>query len=116
MNAPENNLLAERIESVQSDIKDMKQSLSAMANALNKLAVVEERQTNAAQALERAFGEIAKQHTVIATLSDRIRVLERTQESSNVENKGMNEWVKRGITALIALAIFLLAQRMGIIK
>lgn len=116
MTAPENSQLAERIAAVQGDIKDMKQSLSTMANALNKLAIVEDRQTNAAQALERAFGEITKQQTVIATLSDRIRVLERTQESSNVENKGMNEWVKRGITAMIALAIFLLAQRMGIIK
>ncbi len=116
MTAPDNTLLAERIESVQTDIKDMKQSLSTMASALNKLAVVEERQTNAAQALERAFGEIAKQHSTMSTMADRIRVLERTQESSNVETKGMNEWVKRALTAMIALAIFLLAQRMGIIK
>lgn len=109
---PETTLLAERIESVQNDIRDMKTSLSTMANALNKLAVVEERQTNAAQAQERAFAEITKLQGQNGALAERIRQL----ETANVETKGKNIWVDRAITGIVFLAGWLLAKATGLIK
>ena len=54
----ENAALLERITGMQSDISEIKGSLNVMAAALQKLAVIEERQANAAAAQERAFTEI----------------------------------------------------------
>ena len=112
MTEPENSLLAERIESVQKDIQDMKGSMATMAAAMNKLAIVEERQTNAGQAQERAFAEIGRLQTQNSALAERIRLV----EASNIETKGKNIWVDRALTGTVFLAGWLLAKAIGLIK
>ena len=49
------DVLAERVEGLCSDICEMKIGISKMADALTKLAIVEERQTQTILAQERAF-------------------------------------------------------------
>lgn len=49
------NVLAERIDGLCSDMSEMKHGITKMADALTKLAVVEERQTQTILAQERAF-------------------------------------------------------------
>lgn len=115
MTAPDASLLAERIESIQRDMAEMKGSMASMASmatALNKLAIVEERQSTAAQSLERAFGEIAKSKADRDLLWERIRTL----ESVSIESKGRNIWVDRALTGVVMLAGWLLAKAMGLIK
>ena len=109
---PETTLLAERIEQVQKDVGEMKGSLSTMATALSKLAIVEERQSSAAQSVERAFGEIAKLKSDNELAWERIRTL----ESVSIESKGRNIWVDRALTGTVMLAGWLLAKALGLIK
>lgn len=49
------DMLAERVEGLCGDIDEMKIGISKMADALTKLAIVEERQTQTILAQERAF-------------------------------------------------------------
>lgn len=116
MTTPENSLLAERIEQVQSDIRKIESSMSAMASALQKLAIVEERQVSAGQALERAFADLSRQQQQIAEQANRIRALEQALATAGIENRSRNIWVDRAITGIVCLAGFLLAKSLGLIK
>lgn len=49
------NVLAERIDGLCVDMNEMKHGIAKMADALTKLAIVEERQTQTILAQERAF-------------------------------------------------------------
>lgn len=49
------NVLAERIDGLAQDMSEMKHGIAKMADALTKLAIVEERQTQTILAQERAF-------------------------------------------------------------
>ncbi len=49
------DVLAERVEGLCSDMSEMKHGRAKMAEALTKLAIVEERQTQTILAQERAF-------------------------------------------------------------
>ena len=49
------NVLAERIDGLCDDMNEMKHGIAKMADALTKLAIVEERQTQTILAQERAF-------------------------------------------------------------
>ena len=49
------NVLAERIDGLCADMNEMKHGIAKMADALTKLAIVEERQTQTILAQERAF-------------------------------------------------------------
>lgn len=49
------NVLAERIDGLGVDLNEMKHGIAKMADALTKLAIVEERQTQTILAQERAF-------------------------------------------------------------
>ena len=49
------DVLAERVEGLCADMSEMKHGIAKMADALTKLAIVEERQTQTILAQERAF-------------------------------------------------------------
>ena len=49
------NVLAERIDGLCTDMSELKHGIAKMADALTKLAIVEERQTQTILAQERAF-------------------------------------------------------------
>jgi hypothetical protein len=49
------DVLAERVEGLCVDMSEMKHGIAKMADALTKLAIVEERQTQTILAQERAF-------------------------------------------------------------
>lgn len=49
------NVLSERIDGLCQDMSEMKHGINKMADALTKLAIVEERQTQTILAQERAF-------------------------------------------------------------
>lgn len=53
-------VLAHDMTRMREDVTEIKGSFVKMAEALNKLVVVEERQANLSAANDRAFGEIAK--------------------------------------------------------
>ena len=91
------SLLSARLQTLHTDVSDIKGTLKDLTQAINKLALVEERITNAVAAQERSFKAIEK-------LEERIDSLERAQVTTDNTNK----WIDRGIVAgLAALATFI---------
>lgn len=91
------SLLSVRLQTLHTDVSDIKGTLKDLTQAINKLALVEERITNAVAAQERSFKAIEK-------LEERIDTLERAQVTTDNTNK----WIDRSIVAgLAALATFI---------
>ena len=86
--------LANRLDSLQSDVGDIKVSLRDLASAVNRLAIIEERQAVTISSVERAFKAI---HLV----EDRLMALERTAPN----NARIGAWVDRAVFALIGVAV-----------
>ena len=53
-------LLAAKLGALHEDVSEIKAALTKLSDAITKLALVEERQTQSAAALERAFTAIEK--------------------------------------------------------
>jgi prefoldin subunit 5 len=97
INPTDVSLLSARLQTLHTDVSDIKGTLKDLTQAINKLALVEERITNAVAAQERSFKAIEK-------LEERIDALERSQVTTDNTNK----WIDRGIVAgLAALATFI---------
>ena len=91
------SLLSARLQTLHTDVSDIKGTLKDLTQAINKLALVEERITNAVAAQERSFKAIEK-------LEQRIDNLEKAQVTSDATSK----WVDRGIVAaMAAIATFI---------
>jgi hypothetical protein len=86
-------LLAGEMRMIRGDIADMKAIIKEMSAAFMKLALVEERQTNLAGALERAFKAVEKSE-------ERLEALEKNAPANNQVTK----WIETGIVAAISAA------------
>lgn len=100
---PETAALMERITGMQNDISEIKGSINVMAAAIQKLAIIEERQANAAAALDRAFAEIAR-------LNAKVERLEAERAGSATAAK----WVDRGIVGVVTAAAIFAAKKIGL--
>lgn len=100
---PETAALMERITGMQSDISEIKGSINVMAAAIQKLAVIEERQANAAAAQERAFAEIARLNSKVERL-----------EAERARTATANKWVDRGIVGVVTAAAIFAAKKIGL--
>ena len=89
------DVLAERVEGLCADMSEMKHGIAKMADALTKLAIVEERQTQTILAQERAF-----------------KALERVEERQRQQELQCRDQEK-GLRQLIADSNERLAARVG---
>ena len=80
-----------RLESLASDVSEMRAGLTRLAEAYSRLAVIEERQSSSNGALERAFGEIK-------ALGSRIATIEQAQPI----HTQTTAWVNKAIALLLA--------------
>lgn len=83
-------------QAMQDDIREIKQALKTLADSMVKLALVEERQQQAASAQERILSAIER-------LDARVNAL----ELGNVHSKRTTIWVERAIWAAAAAAVML---------
>lgn len=83
-------VLSTRIQTLHSDVADIKGTLKDLTSAINKLALVEERISNAVAAQERSFKAIEK-------LEARIDALEMKTVTADSTNK----WLDRGLVAVL---------------
>lgn len=83
-----------RLDSMSSDMSDIRTSLAQLAQAYTRLAVLEERQTHGKEALERAFREIE-------SLQGRLRSL----EAAAPVNAQTTTWVNKVIGLVIAAVV-----------
>lgn len=99
--APEplpNRRASDRVQqAMQDDIREIKQALKTLADSMVKLALVEQRQQQAASAQERILGALER-------LDSRVNAL----ELGNVHSKRTTIWVERALWSAAAAAVLLL--------
>ena len=100
----EASVLTVKIDMLHNDVVEMKTALSELSKAITKLALVEERQAQTADAMERAFKAIGK-------IEDRISAL----EVAAPKTKETNAWVDRFILALVMAVAGFIGTKLGLL-
>lgn len=93
-------LLSAKLQTLHTDVADIKGSIKELTSAINKLALVEERISNAVAAQERAFKSLER-------LEERIDILEKAQALDESQSK----WLDRGVVALAGAAATYIWER-----
>ena len=97
------DVLKVQLENLHSDVKGMESVLQELTKAITKLAVMEERQSNAHIAIERAFGILTK-------IEERVGALEKAV----VNSSRTSLWFDRALWAFAAVAIMFVARKSGL--
>ena len=84
------NMLSARLQTLHTDVSDIKGTLKDLTQAINKLALVEERISNAVAAQERTF-------KMLERMEERIERLEKAQ----VLDDNSSKWMERGLVAVL---------------
>jgi hypothetical protein len=95
------NTLATKLQSLHSDVSDIKGALNELTRAINKLAVIEERQAVTTASIERAF-------TAIAKVEERLLELEKLAP----ENHRIGAWVDRAVMAVVGAALMMIWDKL----
>lgn len=122
-------VLATKIEALAQDMSEMKHGIAKMADALTKLAIVEERQTQTILAQERAFKalerveERQRQHELqcrdldkevrqlIADSNERLSIRVSELEKSEPMQAQTSKWVTAGVWGALALLASFIVPR-----
>lgn len=123
------NVLAERIDGLCVDMNEMKHGIAKMADALTKLAIVEERQTQIILAQERAFKALERveerQRThelvckdqdkevrqLIADSNERLAARVGELEKAEPMQAQTSKWVTAGVWGALALLASFIVPR-----
>lgn len=92
-----------KLDALHEDITDIKLVLKELTVAINRLAIVEERQSQAAEALERAFTALEKVEIRVTNL-----------EMVSVNSKQTNDWVGKAIWAALAVLVIFILRKVGL--
>ncbi len=122
-------VLATKIEGLAQDMSEMKHGIAKMADALTKLAIVEERQTQTILAEERAFKalerveERQRQHELqcrdqdkevrqlIADSNERLSIRVSELEKAEPMQAQTSKWVTAGVWGALALLASFIVPR-----
>lgn len=94
-----------KLDALHEDITDIKLVLKELTVAINRLALVEERQTQTAAALERVF-------VVLEKVEMRVTSLEMVAVSS----KQTNKWVELAVWAAVVVVAAFVARGVGLLS
>lgn len=97
--------IAMQMQVLHEDVKDMQSVLKELTTAITKLAIVEERQAQIAQSMERAFKAIEKVEARLTTL-----------EQQAPMNKQTNAWADRLVIGIITVVFVFAAHKVGLIN
>ena len=100
------------IEVLVHKVTKMEASLDKLADAIAKLAVIEERQTSDRQAIERAFGSIARVGERLDKICDRLDDLERAAPMT----AKTNQWVFEAVKWCAVVVAGFVALKVGLVK
>lgn len=122
-------VLATKIDGLTQDMSEMKHGIAKMADALTKLAIVEERQTQTILAQERAFKalerveERQRQHELqcrdldkevrqlIADSNERLSIRVGELEKAEPMQAQTSKWVTAGVWGALALLASFIVPR-----
>lgn len=99
----EADVLGVRLDALHSDMSEMKTTLNKLSDAITKLALIEQTQSQTAEALERAFKTIEKIETRVAVL-----------ELAQPKNDFASTWVDRILTGIVGFAAAVIAAKFGL--
>lgn len=99
----ESDVFAVRLEALQSDMSEMKAVLNKLSDALTKLALIEQTQSQTAGSLERAFNTLEK-------IEMRVAALEQVQP----RNDFASTWMDRILTGIVGFAAAVIAAKFGL--
>ena len=123
------DVLAEQVAGLREDMGEMKLGITKMADALTKLAVVEERQAQSIAAQERAFNalerveERQRQHEIqcraqdkevrqfIADSNERLSLRVAELEKAEPMQAQTSKWVTAGVWGSLALLASFIVPR-----
>ena len=126
-------VLATKIEGLAQDMNEMKHGIAKMADALTKLAIVEERQTQTILAQERAFKALERveerQHThelqcrdqdkevrqLIADSNERLAARVAELEKAEPMEAQASKWVTAGVWGAAWLLAMFVAKQLGLV-
>lgn len=97
------DILQVKLEILHTDVVEVKTALAELSKAITKLALVEQQQSQTAQALERAFKAIAK-------IENRLTDLEKSQPKV----KETSDWVDRFILGVMLVAAGFIGSKLGV--
>lgn len=97
-------VLSQKVESIHQDFTEMRLVLRELTNAINKLTLIEERQSKFAEAQEKVNDSIHELH-------ERVHQL----EIGNVNNDRIRAWVDRGVLAGIGIILLFVAKQVGLV-
>lgn len=103
-NAPDMSLLSHRLDTLHTDVGEMKTAMKELTTAITKLALIEERQAHAASAQERAFAVLSKLEARVASL-----------ETHMPSNARVSVWLDRAMWAAIGLLAMMLVKKTGML-
>lgn len=93
-----------RLETLHKDVGEIKAALRDLTHAITKLALIEERQTQATASLDRAF-------TALERLEQRIA---RLEEAAPI-NSQASKWVFGGMWAAAGALLVIVAKKAGLL-
>ena len=99
----ESDVLSHKLETLHSDVRKIESVLQDLTAAITRLAIVEERQSTTAAALERAFKALEK-------VEDRITSLELQVPA----NRKLSVWVDRVTWAALGLLGMYVMKSLGL--
>ena len=129
----EMQVLTTKIEGLSQDMNEMKHGIAKMADALTKLAIVEERQTQTILAQERAFKalerveERQRMHELVCKDQDKEvrqliadsneRLAARVGELEKAEpmQAQTSKWVTAGVWGAAGLLAMFVAKQLGLV-
>lgn len=97
-------VLTTKLETLHDDVGEIKDALRVLSDAITKLALVEERQVQTSQALERAFQAIER-------IDGRVDNLEQVA----VNSKRTSDWIDRAVWAVAAAGAVYAAKAVGLL-
>ncbi len=93
-----------KLDLLHDDVKDMKGVLKDLTIAINRLAIVEERQSQAGEAMGRAFKGL-----------DQIRDRVSDLEALSVSSRRTNDWAEKSLWAVAAAGAMFVAKKTGLL-
>lgn len=91
---------------LREDISELRHAMTKVADALQQLAVLEEKHSNSAKSIERAFNEIAKLESKSDSIALRVSNLEQRQPITEKTNDIVTNviWICCSLLGSIILA------------
>lgn len=119
MNPPYNHLqdhaelltmVTTKMDVFHQDLIDMRATQEKMADAIGKLAVIEERQSTTIDAVNRSFKAIERLEDEKKDLELRVRTLEK----ETVTNSKTSKWIESAVIGAVVLVALFVAKKTGL--